>query len=143
MIFSECFSYFGVPLRCPRGVWSGVSADGEIVVVALWDDALRIENEIIHYDDTERLTGPASGGAILRLEHLNHALETGAIVKIVRIIAENTTARPRSVARACPETRHRLRITEIDQYTGAFRGECVPVDWALDEPRKTRILETA
>ena len=138
MTYSKSFQYFGVNLKSYRGVWSGASSDGKMVVVALWDDLLHNNDGIISYDDTDRLNGSASRGAALRLEHLNYAQETGAIVKIVRVFAKDTNARPRAIARSCPETKDTLRITKINQYTGAFRGECVPADKVSNEANKAK-----
>lgn len=143
MNFTGSFGHFGVHLRRSRGIWSGVSIDGSVVVVALWEDGLRVEGGKIFYDDRGELVGSANHGARLRLRHLNYALATGAEVRIVQVRANDTSALPRTINKCWPDTKHSLKVVSLDQRTGSFCGELIRAPWYHDEELRQRYLVSA
>lgn len=132
MKLQDCFDYFGVKAPNPRWAWSAISADGNKLALALWADAICQDGNRWVYDDRGHQHRMDSRGLNARLEHLKTALATRAAVYIVKVFAKDTLASTRSImpGGCYPVTAHTLLITDLDDASGTFRAEIVPVDYS-------------
>jgi hypothetical protein len=123
------FAHFGAKCRNPRWSWSGRSADGKTVVMTMWEDEIKNENGKIVYGSRGR--PPDEGkrhGAVERLENLKWALNhCEGLVRVVVAVARDKTAVPREAESWFPHQELVMKITHLDETTGAFRAENVSI----------------
>ncbi len=92
--------------------------------MTMWQDEIRREGDAIVYQSYPRRRERKRPGASERLENLLWARERcGGLVRVVIMRAKDTKADPRSIAGCFPQDRLVMRITSIDEATGAFRAE--------------------
>jgi hypothetical protein len=124
---SECFARFGAVCTNPRWSWSARSPDGKTVVVTMWQDEIKGSGGTLVYESRPRLREKKRHGAIERLENLKWARDhCEGLVRVVIAIAKDVTADPRTAIDWFPKEGMFMRITQLDEQTGAFRAESVP-----------------
>jgi hypothetical protein len=126
---TEAFAHFGVSLTNVRWSWSGRTADGTTVVLALWSDRFTRKTSPIRYegfraDANEKWL--ARPGNRERLENLIWArTRCNGLFRVVMVTPEDAHSDPREIAEAFPKSEMVMRITELDDRTGEFRAELV------------------
>jgi hypothetical protein len=121
---SAAYKHFGVKPKNIQWSWSGRSSDK--VAVTLWKDRF-IENGTAYeswHDDVpgEWLSRP---GFVELIENLAFAEdELGGIVHVIAAVAEDESAKPRTIKRSYP-TKMRMRVARLDRTQGTFRLELI------------------
>ena len=122
---STCFEHFGAARSRRHFGGSAVSHDGEIVVVAMWED------EIVRQDSRATYRsrfGPTLKGKSQRVSlqwktHLKWALaHCEGCVRVVVLTAEETQANPRVIRSCYPDDALIMQITDFDAKTGFFQA---------------------
>ena len=127
---TEAFDHFGVQMTNTRWSWSGVSDNGEAVVVVLWQDRVKASQEGTRYDDDKGLEEEwrKRTGSLHRTQHLKHAVENcGGKFHAVIAIPKDKDANPREIDRCFPQQGVLWTIDEFDEHTGAFRSHAEKV----------------
>lgn len=125
---TEAFEHFGAQLENVRWSWSGVSEDGQTVVLVLWQDGVKGKGGELRYHDDEDLDAAWRQriGAKRRIEHLKHAIENlGGRFRAVIAKAVDTTADPRQIEKCFPQQNAFWQIDSFDEATGAFTAHVV------------------
>lgn len=125
---TEAFAYFNVELENVRWSWSGLSKDGDVLALVLWQDALKGTNGELRYRDDEELDAEWREriGAKRRIEHLKHAV-THLDGRFHAVIAKavDTTADPRKIEKCFPQQDTAWQIDSFDENTGAFTAHAL------------------
>lgn len=123
---SDAFAYFdGAKARNPRWGWSARSPDGQTVVLTLWEDRISEDGNTVIYNDPVE-TGKHKPGNKDRIKNLIWARDhCEGQFRVVVTVARDTKARPRSIAKRYPHKTLVMKLTELDENTGAFRAKSV------------------
>jgi hypothetical protein len=122
-----CFEHFGAVCKNPRWSWSARSPDGKTVVMTMWQDEIGRDGDLMTYQSRPRPPGEETRpGALERIENLKWARDyCDSLVRVVIMRAEDVKASPRTIADCYPHEKLVMRITYLDEGTGAFRAESV------------------
>jgi hypothetical protein len=104
-----------------RWSWSGVSEDGQTVVLVLWKD--RVDWRAGSYADDQELDADwrRRPGHTARVRHLKHCVEQlGGKFRSIIARAEDVNASPRKIAASFPQEKAVWQIDTFDERTGAF-----------------------
>lgn len=127
---TEAFAYFGAVMDNVRWSWSGISEDGNTVVIVLWQDGVKFENGIPVYRDEDDLDAEwrQRTGSIYRSRHLRHAMEhCGGKFRAVIAKVRDVNADPREIESCFPQKNVIWTITSFDDKTDAFTAYGSPV----------------
>lgn len=122
MSHTSQFAVYGTKPRNARWSWSARSDDGKTVVVRLWQDAFK------NGTATYRSEGPSPGdtwqhspGYRELIDNLAWARdECAGAVRVIIAIAEDRYADPRSIRESFAKPDLIMRVTELNEATGAF-----------------------
>jgi hypothetical protein len=122
---TACFAHFGTAPRNVQWSWSARNEATRTVVVTLWQDEFKRVDGKLSYE-----RGPAwiegsrrRPGHSELMENLRWALDhCDGWVRVIIAIAKNKNAHPRSISECFP-SKMQLRVTHLDQTTGAFAFE--------------------
>ncbi|HEY2482490.1 MAG TPA: hypothetical protein VGI30_09890 [Caulobacteraceae bacterium] len=126
----DAFAHFdGAKADNPRWGWSAVSADGETVVLALWEHLFRVVDGRLVHGNVDRTPKPANWhklpGNKSRIKHLRHAMDRcGGRFRVVRVRAVDPKAEPPSIAERWPDETLVMRVDELSN-NGEFRASIV------------------
>lgn len=121
-----CFEHFGAICKNPRWSWSARSADGNTVVMTMWEDEIVWDGQKATYQSRARIRTHKRPGETERLENLKWARDNcGGHVRVVRMTAQDENATPRSIATCYPDDDLILLVTELDETNGTFRAESI------------------
>ena len=116
----EAFAYFGAVCANPRWSWSAKSLDGKTVVLTMWKDEIASENSSSVYKSNPRnLLTEKRPGFSERLAHLKWARDN--CDSRVRVVILKKDGRG-GIAECFPAKDLIMRITSLDEKTGAFRA---------------------
>jgi hypothetical protein len=135
---TESFGHFGAAMTNTRWSWSGVSPDGGVVVVVLWQDVVKGRDGRLTYADEDDLDADwrRRPGHSERIEHLRHCrdnLEGRFRAVIARAV--NVNADPRDIAACHPQQGVWWQLDHLDEETGAFRAHVLPRSGPSDMAR--------
>lgn len=126
---ADCFSEFGATIRNVRWGWSGRSDNGDVVVLTLWDDLIKVADGVPVFDSfragrvedwSQRI-----GNRFRKLD-IEHSLAVhGGQFRAVIQHAENPKAETRKVVDRHPDLERVWRVTDYNPDTGEFRAEAV------------------
>jgi hypothetical protein len=120
------FAHFGAVCKNPRWSWSAISPDRKTVVITMWQDEIIGKDGFIVYESRPRLIEKNRPGATERLANLKWARDhCNSLVRVVIAIAKDTKADPRVALDWFPKDGMFMKITQLDEMTGAFRAESV------------------
>jgi hypothetical protein len=92
--------------------------------MTMWQDEITRRNGRIVYESRPRPQEKKRPGATERLANLIWARDhCEGLVRVVIAVAEDVKADPRSALRWFPQDRLVMKITDLDEETGAFRAE--------------------
>jgi hypothetical protein len=123
---AAAFAHFGAIPKNPRWSWSARSKDGNTVVINLWKDRFSYHKGRAEYD--ERAHGDIAQwmnrpGNRERLENLIWARDhCDGLFRVNIAIAEDINASPRKIIDVFPQDKLCMRVTDLDEQTGAFRA---------------------
>ena len=116
----EAFAYFDAVCANPRWSWSAKSLDGKTVVLTMWKDEIASENSSSVYESSPRnLLTEKRPGFSERLAHLKWARDN--CDSRVRVVILKKDSRG-GIAECFPAKDLIMRITSLDEKTGAFRA---------------------
>jgi hypothetical protein len=92
--------------------------------MTMWQDEITYRDGKMAYQSRPRAKEKKRPGATERLENLIWARDhCGGLVRVVIAVAKDVKADPRTAVRWFPQDRLVMKITELDENTGAFRAE--------------------
>lgn len=126
---TDAFAHFDAKMTNTRWSWSGISADGDTVVVVLWSDAVKGRDGQLTYADEDDLDAawrkrPGHGERIKHLKHCQQLLGGRFRAVIARPVDPN--ADPRNIASCHPQQGVWWQLDHLDEATGAFRAHVLP-----------------
>lgn len=125
---TEAFAHFDTELENVRWSWSGISRDGNTVVILLWQDGVKKSDDCFVYWDEEELEAEwrTRTGAKRRSEHIQHAVDhcKGRFCAVIAI-AKDVNSDPREIDRCFPQQGVTWLIDSFDYDTGAFRAHVI------------------
>jgi hypothetical protein len=126
MTLRDAFASFSAAEgRNQRWSWSARSEDGETVVLAIWDFDITRDGDKVRVDVSMGGGVPKLGNKE-RVENLVWARDRcGGLFHVVVVTAKDREARPRSIAKCSPAPELVMKLTELDEATGAFRAESI------------------
>lgn len=120
----KSFAYFGVAPANSRWSWSARHQTSAVVVLVLWQDRFRRENDRLVYEFDPSEAGREVLGTTERQYNLQWAIDhCGGKVRIVIAVAKDVEAKPRAVADSFPHRVLVMRVVYFDAATGKFRLE--------------------
>jgi hypothetical protein len=132
---SACFAHFGAPRAARHFTGSAVSSDGTTVVVALWDDQIRRENDrVLCQAPCASIQNNKSKGVSKQwIANLKWACDHNSVIRVV--VMKDAEARHKRMISCYPDDDLALHINHLDTRTGAFDAESgIPiVDQSLQE----------
>ena len=142
MGLADCFAHFGAVPNNIRYSWSARSPDGKVVVVTFWRDGFDYSKPPPTYSDfpgegppawiarpgdSERLDWMSRPGNRERLENMIWARDhLNGVMHVIIAVAADVMAEPRDIAECYP-VRWTMRLTDLDEETGRFRAEQMPL----------------
>lgn len=125
---TSAFEHFGVKLVNVRWSWSGLSHDGSVVVLVLWQDGVKGRDGRYAYDDTAEPDAkwrrrPGSRERTALLATCRDKL--GGRFRAVVCRAVDVDQDPRQIASCFPQKNVWWEIDTFDQCTGAFSARVV------------------
>jgi hypothetical protein len=123
-----CFTHFGAICASSRFSKSAITQDGQIVVVAMWEDEVQRDGDRIIYQPRYRpkLRGKSRRAESELLANLKWARDhCDGLVRVVILTAEDIKAEPRKIMYCYADDSLVMRITEVDCRTRTFRAESV------------------
>jgi len=128
---TDAFEYFGTHLTNTRWSWSGISQDGSVVALVLWQDVVKGRNGKLVYRDDDDLDAEwrKRPGHSERIRHLAHCRdELGGRFRAVIARAVDKDADPRDISSCHPQQGVWWQLDDLDEDTGAFRAHVLPKD---------------
>lgn len=125
---TEAFAHFGAELENVRWSWSGVSPDGGVVVLVLWQDGIKGRNGELTYADEDDLEAEwrSRPGHHARTRHLKHSVDQlDGRFRAVIARAVDTDEDPRRIASCHPQEKAIWQIDRFDEKTGTFAAHVV------------------
>jgi hypothetical protein len=125
---AECFDYFGAVCAHRGFSRSAISRDGQIVVIAMWEDELTRVGERLIYETRYRpdLKGKSRGADSEWIANLKWACtHCDSRVRVAIVAAKDFEAVPREILHCYPDDSLIMRITRFDPRSGAFWAESV------------------
>lgn len=121
---TECFQHFGTKPKNTYWSWSARNEGTKTVVVTLWQHEFAWVDKKPTYErswlDPERNVKP---GHTELMENLRWAIDhAGGRVKVIIAMAKDTLA-PTKEIKECFPSKIEMRVTALDEATGAFRLE--------------------
>lgn len=128
---TEAFEHFGTTLTNTRWSWSAIGDDGSVVVLVLWQDAVKgRDGKLVYHDDTdldaEWRKRPGHAERVRHLAHCRDALDGRFRAVIARAVDKE--ADPRDIASCHPQERVWWQLHELDEVTGAFSAYVLPME---------------
>ena len=124
-----CFEYFGTVPKNPRWSWSGRSADGKVVSVTFWQDQFEDGGRIYRSRRRPGEKAMSKPGRTELIGNLKWAQDNcKGVLRIILARAKDTKAEPRSILECFPHKTLRMRITHLDEVTGAYVTERIEED---------------
>lgn len=126
---TEAFAHFGAELENVRWSWSGISPSGDVVVLVLWQDAVRGKGGAVTYADEDDLEAEwrRRPGHSARTRHLIHCRDhLGGKFRAVVARAVDVTEDPRRIGSCYPQTGAVWQLDRFDETTGAFSAHVLP-----------------
>lgn len=125
---TEAFQHFGTRLTNTRWSWSGISDDGQVVALVLWQDAVKGRDGKLVYRDDEDLDAewrqrPGHAERIRHLAHCRDELEGRFRAIIARAVDKD--ADPRDIASCHPQEGVWWQLDHFDEESGAFTAHAV------------------
>lgn len=126
----RAFAFFGGAAgRNPRWSWSARSADGQTIVLTLWEDEITDDGHTVIADffgHRNLHIWTDKPGNRERIDNLIWARDhCDGLFRVVMVRAEDTQALPRSIASLYPHQTLVMKLVELDEGTGEFRAESV------------------
>jgi len=120
----KCFDHYGVDYGNERWSWSGRSADGSVVAMTFWQGELSVKDGRFSYASRPRREEKRRPGGTERLRNLQWARDhCDGIVRVVMAIAKDPSADTREAKSWTVRDDLLMRVTSIDESTGAFTAE--------------------
>jgi hypothetical protein len=119
---TEAFAHFGTKPKNVQWSWSARSADGNTVVVTLWQDQFeKRDGHLIYARPANELGHPDTRPGFSELmEHFAWARDRcGGRFSVIIAIAKDPNVEPRSI-KECFPSKMVMRLTSLDITTGAF-----------------------
>ena len=100
--------------------------------MTLWRDEIGCHGDLLTYESRAKIRSkkPSSKERLANLRWARDSCD--GLVRVVIVTAKDVKAEPRSIADCFPVDQLVMRITHLDNETGAFRMESVtkyPMDW--------------
>jgi hypothetical protein len=127
----ESFAKFGVEQVNERWSWSGLSKDGQTLVLTLWSDQYSFDKEskIFRWSNfgCENELWIADAGNTHRIRDISFALEhLDGRFRAIRVEPEMHLLPERVIRKVSPITHLEWQITDFDSNTGECAGESFP-----------------
>ena len=125
---TEAFQHFGTRLTNTRWSWSGISDDGQVVALVLWQDVVKGRDGKLVYMDDEDLDAewrrrPGHAERIRHPAHCRDELQGRFRAIIARTVDKD--ADPRDIASCHPQEGVWWQLDHFDEESGAFTAHAV------------------
>lgn len=121
MTLAESFAYFGATATNSRWSWSARNEKQPIVVLALWQDSLKVKNGQLSYEISKSEASCELPGSKERRGNLIWAMKNcGGRVKVVIVVPKDPKAKRRTIADSFPQKKLTMRIAAFDADSGRF-----------------------